>query len=380
MEVTMTAANMIAQVESLPELIRSEFDRLDASARRLMNHNECLSVKRVVITGCGDSHMAGLAAELCFEQLAGIPTEPMTAMQAGRYAAPYFDTMFPRNPLVLGISVSGTVARTREALVLARKAGALTVAITGNPEAPLAGVAERILDCKVPDFAPAPGVRSYRMSLLALYLLAIRLAEVRGRITQDQATELRRQLKGTADTIEATVAAIGPRVRELAEAVAEQREFVFTADGPNYPSALFSAAKVIEAAGRHSMGQDTEEWAHLQYFVNIDPATPTFVISPGGRGHSRAAELVEIMKHIGRTVVAVTPEGDTAVAGAADWVLPVVGAVPEMFSPLVYAVAGELFAAHLSDVVGEPPFRRFSGVYQTGNTIQTSAVMDSIAS
>jgi glutamine---fructose-6-phosphate transaminase (isomerizing) len=378
METTMSAANMIAQVESLPELIRGEFDRLDAVARRLLNHNECLSVKRVVIAGCGDSHMAGVAAELSFEQLAGIATEPMTAMQAGRYGAPYFDSMFPRNPLVLGISASGTVARTREALALARKQGALAVAITGNPEAPLAGVAERVFDCKVPDFAPAPGVRSYRVSLLALYLLAIRLAEVRGRMTQDQASAVRQQLKGTADAIEATVQANRDRIRALAEATAKQSQFVFVGDGPNYATALFSAAKVIEAAGRHAMGQDTEEWAHLQYFVSMDPTTPTFIISPGGRGHDRAAELVQIMKRVGRTVVAVVPEGDQAIADAADWVLPVVGQVPEIFTPMVYAVAGELFAAQLSDVVGDPPFRRFSGNYQYGNTIQTSAVLESV--
>ncbi len=279
---------------------------------------------------------------------------------------------------MLGISASGTVARTREALVLARRQGALTVAITGNPAAPLASAAERVYDCKVPDFAPAPGVRSYRVSLLALYLLAIRLAEVRGRMTQDQASAVRQQLKSTADTIEATLRAIRAPVRALAEAVAGQTQFVFTGDGPNYATAMFGAAKVIEAAGRHAIGQDTEEWAHLQYFVNVDTATPTFVISPGGRGHNRAAELVSSMKRIGRTVVAVVPEGDQAIAGGADWVLPVVGQVPEIFTPMVYAVASELFAAQLSDVVGEPPFRRFSGVYEAGNTIQTSAVVESI--
>src|SRR5262249_52588727 len=100
METTMTAAGMIAQVESLPELIRGEFDRLDAAARRLLNHSECLSVKRVVPPGCGASYMAGVAAELAFEQLAGISAEPMNAMQAGRYSAPYFEQLFPRNPLV----------------------------------------------------------------------------------------------------------------------------------------------------------------------------------------------------------------------------------------------------------------------------------------
>ena len=156
--------------------------------------------------------------------------------------------------------------------------------------------------------------------------------------------------------------------------------FVFVGDGPNYATALFSAAKVIEAAGRHAMGQDTEEWAHLQYFVNVDPETPTFIISPGSRGHGRAAELVEVMRRIGRTVIAVVPEGDQQIGTGADWVLPVVGDVPEIFSPMVYAVAGELFSGHLSQAVSEPPFRGFADAYApTGITIRNSAVIESVS-
>ena len=376
----MTENNMIAQVESLPGLIRDELKTLDVRVRRLLDHNEYLSVKRVVITGCGDSHMAGVATELAFESLSGIPTEPMRAMEAARYGAIYQPKSFPKNPLTLGISVSGTVARTREAIAMARAEGALTVAITANPEAPLAQAAEKMLDCSVPDFAFAPGVRSYRVSLMALYLIAIRLAEVAGKMTQDEANGLRQELKGTADAIEATIEACNTRTRELAEAVAAQKDFVFIGDGPNLATAYFGAAKVIEAAGRHAMGQDTEEWAHLQYFVNVDTNTPTFVISPGGRGHSRAAELVEPINRIGRTLVAVVPDGDEAIAPQADWVLPVVGQVREIFSPMVYAVSSELFAAHLSDVTGEPFFRSFSGAYDSaatqGNTIRNSQVVE----
>jgi glutamine---fructose-6-phosphate transaminase (isomerizing) len=373
------ARHIITQVESLPELIEGELETLDLRVRRLLNHNECLSVKRIVITGSGDSHMAGLAAELTFEQLAGIPVEPMTGMQAGRYASAYFDGMFPRNPLVLAISVSGNVARTREAVILARKQGALTVAITANPDAPLAGAAEYVLDCTVPESVPAPGVRSYRVSLMMLNLLAIHLAEVNGRITQDRANELRQELKGTAQTIAATIRAVNDKTRELAQAVAGQKNFVFVGDGPNYATALFSAAKVIEAAGRHAMGQDTEEWAHLQYFTNTDPATPTFMISPGRRGHGRAVELAAMMKQVGRTVIGVVPEGESEISGQADWVLPVVGEVSEIFSPMVYPVAGELFSAHLSQAIGEPPFRQFSGAYvPTGITIRNSAVMEEV--
>jgi glucosamine--fructose-6-phosphate aminotransferase (isomerizing) len=133
---------------------------------------------------------------------------------------------------------------------------------------------------------------------------------VNGRLTQDQAGQMREQLKSTADSIAATIQATEERTRELAVALADQTNFVFVGDGPNFATALFSAAKVIEAAGRHAMGQDTEEWAHLQYFVNVDPETPTFIISPGGRGHGRAEELVEVMRRIGRTVIAVVPQGD----------------------------------------------------------------------
>ncbi len=216
------ARNIIAQVQSLPELIRSEFETLDMRVRRLLNHNECLSVKRIMITGCGDSHMAGLAAELAFEQIAGIPTEPMTAMQAARYGTPHFEKLFPRNPLDdrhLRLRYGRPYAGGD---VAGAKRGALTVAVTANPDSPLAGAAELVFDCTVPDFAPAPGIRSYRVSLLMLYLLAIRLAEVNGRLTQDQAGQMREQLKGTADAIEATIQAIEERTRELAVAVAEQ--------------------------------------------------------------------------------------------------------------------------------------------------------------
>jgi len=266
-------------------------------------------------------------------------------MQCARYGVTNQPKSFPRNPLTFAISVSGTVSRTQEAMAMARAEGALTVAITASPDAPLAQAAEKMLHCGVPDADFSPGVRSYRVSLMALYLVAIRFAEIYERLTQDEANAMRNELKNTADAIEATIDAINDRCREVAEAVANHNNFVFTGDGPNYPTALFGAAKVIEAAGRHAIGQETEEWAHLQYFINVDTDTPTFVISPGGRGHARVGELMEAVNRVGRTSIAIVPDGDTVVGPQADWVLPVVGEVSELFSPMVYPVATELFSA-----------------------------------
>lgn len=372
--------SMIAQVKSLPEMIRSEFGALDRQVRLLMNHDECLSVKRIVITGCGDSHMAGIAAELAFEQIAGIPTEPMRAMKSGRYAAPYRLSHYPHNPLVIGISVSGTVSRTREAVGLFSKQNLPTVAITGNPDSPLAQAADKVIDCIIPEFPFAPGVRSYRMSLLALYLLAIRLGEVQDRYSQGEAKILRQNLLNTADAIEATIEAVDEKSLELAEAVADEKSFVYIGDGPNFGTALFGAAKAIEAAGVHAMGQESEEWAHLQYFITVETSTPTFLISPGYRGHNRVGELMLPLKNIGRITVAIVPEGDQLVASKADWVLPVVGDIPEAFTPMVYPVATELFAAHLSDVIGEPFFRRDNPIYDPRTDIRDTVIVTNIES
>ena len=370
--------NMLAHVESLPDMIRKEFKEVDRRVRLVLNHDECLTVKRIVITGCGDSHMAGVAAELAFEKLARVPTEPMRANTSGRYASPYTISHFPQNPLVIGISVSGTTSRTLESMHLLKNQDRPTLAIVGNPESPLASLCDKVIPCPIADFGHAPGVRTYRMSLLALYLLAIRLGEVKDLYSQDDASKLRQSLLGTADAIEATIEAVNKKTRELAEAFAAEKSHVFVGDGPNFATAMFGAAKVIESAGVHAMGQESEEWAHLQYFTSVESSTPTFLISPGYRGHDRVGDLLPPMKNLGRKIVAIVPEGDSVVAPASDWVLPVVGDVPEVFSPMVYAVATELFAAHMSDVMGEPPFRTNNEAYLQNKDIRVTTILKEI--
>ncbi|HAJ05400.1 MAG TPA: hypothetical protein DCL76_02465 [Chloroflexi bacterium] len=369
--------NMIKQVEALPNLIREQTPIIDDRIRRLLDHELCLSIKHIVTTGCGDSHMASVATELAFEQLAGISTEPLNAMTAARYNLAVNQSAFPGNPLLICISASGGVARTREALGIGKDAGATTLAVTANTESQLASIADHVLDCSVPAYDHAPGVISYRVSLIALYLIAIRLAEVRGEITQDQAGGLRKSIVDIGDVVEATIEKCRDKVLEAVKATSDRKNFVFVGDGPNYSTALFGAAKLLEAAGSHAMGQDTEEWAHLQYFANADTDTPTFVISPGGRGHNRAAEILGPMNRVGRYSIGIVPEGDDVVGPNVDVILPVAGDVAEMFSPIVYPVATELFSAYFADEIGEKFFRGFEGVYDDddANTIKTSTIV-----
>lgn len=355
------------QVDTLPDLVRAMVDPLIKSIQTALPETAVRQVQRVFLTGCGDSHHAALNAELAFEQLAGLPCEPMTAMQMGRYAASFLpDTGLGTN-LVLAVSVSGAVSRTIEALALARQAGAVGAAITGSSNSPLAKAAEIVVETAVPPLSDelqgmiVPGTRSYIASQLALYLIAIHLGQVHGRLQKKQANQLRRELAGLADLMEQTIAASDPVARKLAQDWLDAGQFVFCGAGPNYGTALFSAAKILEASGDTAVPQDTEEWAHLQYFAR-QTDTPTFLISAGGRDESRALEVAAAARHIGRRVAIIAPaNSQLAQTPDKDALLPVAGPVREAFSPPLTCLPGVLFAAYRAQVIGEPYFRAFGG-------------------
>jgi glucosamine--fructose-6-phosphate aminotransferase (isomerizing) len=356
---------MIDQVTSLPAMIRESFQSFDDGIRTTLDHQLCLSLKRLYLTGCGDSHHATLNAELAFESLAGLPTEPMTALQFSRYGAGFLPQTGPGTNAVIGISVSGEVARTLEALQLAKKAGATAIALTGTPGSQVALAGDYTLFSTTSPFLDppgvhTPGVRSFAANQLALYLIAIRLGEVRGVLTSVQAGQFRRELLGLADTAEQLILVWDGIARQLAGDWADAQEFVFVGGGPNYGTALFSAAKVLEASGDPALGQETEEWAHLQYFARL-VTTPTFLISAADRDLSRMAEVAAAAKAIGRRIAAITSEANKAVSDLAEATFAWPAEVREMFSPLIAAIPGELFAAYRAEFIQEPFFRGFTG-------------------
>lgn len=355
------------QVDTLPDLVREIIDPLVRTVRNTLAHQR---PSRIFLTGCGDSHHAPLNAEMAFEQLAGLPCEPMTAMHFARYAVDFLPANGPN--LVIGVSVSGQVSRTAEALALARRNGATAVALTGNANGALAAAAELIVETAVPPL-PAelqgqiiPGVRSYVISQLTLYLCALQLGENSGHLRRAEANKLRHEVAEMADLMEETIARSDSTARAVAEAWADADRFVICGAGPNYGTALFTAAKLIEASGDTAVPQDLEEWAHLQYFER-HTATPTFLIGAGGRDEDRALEIATAATTIGRRVAIIAPHTSRlAHTNDKDALLATAMPIRECFSPLLTLLPGTLFAAYRAQVQNEPYFRAFGG----GRSIQ----------
>ena len=353
---------MRAQVFSLPELLASGYAELEASARALLPNAEAFGVREVIVTGCGDSRIAGALVAAAWTELTGILCRPLNALQAARYEVALPRRRLPHDPLLLAVSASGEVARTVEAVEQWRARGALTVALTADPGSSLARAAARCLPLTLPPYPAAPGVRSFFLSALALYLLAIRIGEVRARLRQDEAERLRRDLLETAAVIGRMLPALDRQLAALAQEWRGHGRYELLAAGPARAAAAYGSAKLLEAAGVPALDQDLEEWLHLHYFARDPAACATWVLCPPpGRDRSRVAEIEPILERLERPWRIVT---DAALGEGLKRTIILPAPPNTLFAPFLYAAAPALFAARLSAALGAEYGRGARGRWQ----------------
>jgi glucosamine--fructose-6-phosphate aminotransferase (isomerizing) len=347
---------MISQVEGLAGDLRALTHPFAQQIRTVLTPLEWRAVNKVYLTGDGDSYHASCATELAFQAIADIACAPMSAQRFLDYGAAWMRPAAPRQTLVVATSASGGTQRVVQAIERAKAHGALTIALTGTPNSAVTQVADRTIVVELPQKQRSPGIRTYQASLLGLLLVAIQVGETCNIYAQDEANNLRQELAALADGVEATTDTIKERCREVADLIAETPTLVMVGSGPSYGTALFSAAKVVEAAGIFAMGQDLEEWWHVERFAYpVD--MPVFVIAPPGRSYWRAGDLAATACALGRRVIAVTHKDDTEITRHAHTVLPVHGGVREEFSPLLYHLFASYVASYVAARLGRALFQ-----------------------
>ena len=347
---------MIKQVEGLAGDLRALTRPFAQQIRTVLTPLEWRAVNKVYLTGDGDSYHASCAAEMAFETIADIACTPMSAQRFLNYGVPWMRHAEPHLTLVVATSASGGTTRVVQAIERAKAHGALTIALTGIPNSTVTQVADRTIVVELPQQQRSPGIRTYQASLLGLLLVAMQLGEMRNTYGQDEANNLRQELAALADVVDATNNAIKERCREVADMIAHTPTMVMVGSGPSYGTALFSAAKVVEAAGILAIGQDLEEWWHVERFAYpVD--MPVFVIAPPGRSYWRAGDLAATARGLGRRVIAVTHKDDTEVTRHASVVLPIQGTVREEFSPVLYPLFASYVASYVAARLGRALFQ-----------------------
>ena len=284
----------------------------------------------LVLTGCGDSHFAGIATRLAFQRATGLRVAATEALEFVRYDVRYI-ARDPR-PAVIAVSYSGEVGRTIEAVATAAEMGWRTVAFTGRPDGRLAQAVAAPILMHVPTLGFSPGTSTYIAMLTGLLVLAAELARARGRAARADALD--GAIERAPGLARATLELAEEPAKLAAERLAAAPTSTFIGAGPSRATAAFGAAKLFEGPQRYGVVQDLEEWAHEQYFIS-GPATPIVVVAPRGASRDRAAELLSEMAFIGAPAILVSDDVDDVVARSAAIRLPIAAGLDEALSPLL---------------------------------------------
>lgn len=366
---------MLRQVLSVPDLLEEIYPDLEPQVRYVMTTPEIYSVKKVVLTSCGDGYASCLAAKRAFERFLQIPIEVVEPLSLARYYQMKWVGESPCDPLVIALSNSGQVTRVVEAVERMRAHRAMTIAVTSNPESPLAKAAEKVIVPKIPKFENSPGIRSYAVLQMTVYLLAIRMGEVRLKYTMDQANAYRQELKRLPKEFLSNAAEVCDLALEAAKQFKDAASAEMIGCGADYGSAWYAHEKMYEAVGIPAVHLDSENWFHVNYFVKDVKHTLTMVFAAkGDEAESRTRELVERMNQMGRDFVLVT--NDEQLLAKYRFLTP--KSETCLFQSMAAHMVPALIAGYLAAMRKEPYSRGFEGIWKEEKGMYSTTVSEKV--
>jgi glucosamine 6-phosphate synthetase-like amidotransferase/phosphosugar isomerase protein len=330
----LTLVEALAQGEVIKNALSEERENLKKIAAALTDYK----IKRILILGCGDSWFVGMGVRLAFEQLLGIATE---AMQALDFALYYHETV-DQETIVIGISSSGTTPAVTNALNKAHKNGAFTIGVTNMPGSPLAS-----------DYYESIYVRAIRKgwptqaSTAAMALLigfAIELAHVWQSQPVSVIDSLRQDLDQLSNLVENVLDLANSPMEALAHQLVNTRYILLCGGGPHYAAACLGAAKIKELCPIHALTIPLEEFHHYR---SLKPGDPLFLVAPDETSHQRALDTAEVGRYDGGQIFALVYEGEHAISEIASWVLKM-PTINQLLAPILYSIPLHLFAYHLA--------------------------------
>jgi glucosamine--fructose-6-phosphate aminotransferase (isomerizing) len=321
------------------------------------------AVDRVTILACGTSWHAALVGKFMIEQLARVPVEVDYGSEY-RYRNP----IVRPNSLAIVITQSGETADTLAALREAKREGAKSIAVCNV----VGSMATRETDGTVYTHAgPEIGVAStkaFTSQLVALYLLGLRLAQVRGALTAEASKPHVDALLQLPILLEQALK-VAPEIEEVAGRFHTRTDFLYLGRGINYPIALEGALKLKEISYIHAEGYPAGEMKHGPIAL-IDERMPVVTIAPHDHVFEKMIGNMQEVKARGGSVIALTTRGDNKLASILDRSRDVIIEVPqspELLTPILMVVPLQLLAYDIA-------VRRGCDVDQPRNLAKTVTV------
>ncbi|OUO89468.1 glutamine--fructose-6-phosphate transaminase (isomerizing) [Gordonibacter sp. An230] len=333
---------MLKEIHEQPRVIR------DTLAGRLVNGalsideldltlEELNLIDRVYVIACGTSYHAGLIAKNLVEGWARIPCEVEVASEF-RYRNP----IITPTTLVVAVSQSGETADTLAAIRDARVKGARVFGITNVVGSPVARESDGVIYTKANKEIAVASTKSFLGQVVSLTLLAMLLAQVKGKLKTNQVRFLFHELADTAEQVERILTECEPAVEEAARACAKAKSALFVGRGMGAAIACEGALKLKEISYLHAEAYPAGEMKHGPIAL-VDEGFPVIAVATKSPVYDKVVSNIQEAKARGAMVVAVATEGDGEIGRHADHVV-FIPKVRDAFSAITASVPLQLFA------------------------------------
>jgi glucosamine--fructose-6-phosphate aminotransferase (isomerizing) len=312
-----------------------------------ISDQELREVDKIIIVACGTSYHAGLIAKYAIEHWAGLPCEVELASEFR-----YRDPILSRSTLVIAISQSGETMDALMAVRHAREQHAKLLGICNVNGSTLPRECDGVLYTHAgPEIAVA-STKAFLTQLVAVYLIALYLAQVRGTKWGDEVFAMVQLLAQMPDKVDKVLETMEP-VRELARSLAGEHCVLFLGRHVGFPVALEGALKLKELAYMHAEGFAAGELKHGPIALIEEGLPVVVVVPPRARAvlHDKIVSNIQEIRARGARTIVIAEEGDASVGPYADTLITV-PAVPTLLQPLVTTVPLQVFACELATAKG----------------------------
>ncbi len=305
------------------------------------------AVTSIKIAACGTSWHAGIAGKYMLEQLARVSVEVDYASEF-RYRAP----VLSETDLLIVISQSGETADTIAAMREAKQSGCKVLAVCNVQGSMIHREADgTILTHAGPEIGVA-STKAFTSQMIALYLFALYLGQLRGKLSESEAREHAQQLAELPLKIEHLLSD-ADSIEELSREFFRSQDFLYLGRGINFPVALEGALKLKEISYIHAEGYPAGEMKHGPNAL-IDEKLPVVIVNTRETGNEASelryekthSNIVEVKSRDG-IILSILTEGDEMSSLVSDHVIE----VPEssdLLAPILSIVPLQLLAYYIA--------------------------------
>jgi glutamine---fructose-6-phosphate transaminase (isomerizing) len=314
---------------------------VDLDEEGALDESILAGVGRIVVVACGTAYHAGLIGRYALEEWARMPVE-MDIASEYRYRNPVVGP----GDLVIGISQSGETADTLAAMRLARERGATVLAITNTRGSQATREADGVLYTRAGLEIGVAATKTFVCQVAVMYLLALRLAELRGTLPADRVAELVGELKRLPRSLDKMIESAELAAQAIAERCWKADFFFYIGRHVGLPVALEGALKLKEISYISTDAYAAGEMKHGPIAL-LDEATPVVCVATRSPVLDKLVSNIQEARARGAHVIAITTDGDGDVdphvdasipVPATDWMLqPILAVVPLQL--LAYAIA-----------------------------------------